>query len=416
MGQSFLDFWIRPRFRNYDLTNMVFYSVALCMGVLTGSLVSVFVISTAVYSTVHLATGRLRWAGPKPMKTVALAFVLFFGADAVAFLANPSWISLDEVTENLPFLGFAGVYSITFIDRLKLLRTVEIVAFAVPLVALAVLLFWFNQESRPALAAGNPSVLALLAALIYVINIGSALRRMNRASAGFLLAALAAAYLVILSGTRAIWPILAIAPLVGLVCFGSRKMMRWSIPSGIAALCMVILGLSMSTTVQTRVQALTTDVHAITSGDYSGAIGQRIQIYRAGYELFFQRPLLGYGPGNERKEIARKTAEIYGAPIAYSHAHNALLTSALRSGVLGALALIAVFATPFVTAIRARKDETGWTGFYLLTGLQLVYICSGAVGLSLGHDIHDSVYIAGTCFSLYFVFGRTRAAEGDPRR
>lgn len=50
----------------------------------------------------------------------------------------------------------------------------------------------------------------------------------------------------------------------------------------------------------------------------------------AGYQLFLEKPLLGYGPGNERSEILGKTAEIGGDPIAFSHAHNLFLNAGLR--------------------------------------------------------------------------------------
>ncbi|WP_420407936.1 O-antigen ligase family protein [Hoeflea sp.] len=418
MIRAFLDFWIRPRFRNYDLTNIVFYSTILCLGPLVGSLVSVFAISTAVYSTLHLATGRLRWAGPQPLKAIAIAFAAFFAADAVAALANPSATSLDEVVENLPFLGFAGIYSITFIDRFKLLRAVEVAALAGSLATLLVLVLWFGAESRPGLAARNAAVLALLGGLLYILNIGAAARRRDRTSIGFLVAALAAACVVVLSGTRAIWPLIAIAPFIAIACFGSRRVVLLGIPAILLAVMVLsMVGLTTSQVVQGRVAAFKSDIDAMADGDFSGSLGHRIQIYKAGYELFFDRPLLGYGPGNERAEIAHKTAETDGQPLAYSHAHNALLNSALRSGLLGVMALIAVMVTPLVVAARARKDEVGWAGFHVLAGLFILYAMSGTVGLSLGHDIHDSVYIAGTCYCLYLIFGRTEASgRPEPSR
>lgn len=412
-----VDFWIRPQFRNYDAVNIVFYGVALCLGALVGSLASVFVVSTAVYSTLHLLTGRLRWAGPNPVKIVTIGFLGLFAADAVSAAANPSMVSLDEVAENLPFLGFAGIYSITFLDRLKLLRAVELTALAVPPVALFLLLVWFPEASRPGLAAGNAGVLALLGAVLYVVTIGAAFRRMNRLSLLFLVAAAASAFVVVLTGTRAMWPALVLVPFIGLLSLGSRRMIFWGLPVIVLTVnCLAIFAFVTSPTIRDRVGALKTDIYAAVLGDFSGSLGQRIMIYRAGYELYLEKPILGYGPGNERNEIADKTAEIGGEAIAYSHAHNALLNAALRSGLLGVIALLAVLVLPFAAAIRARKDEVGWAGFHAMTGILTVYVCSGTTGLMLGHDIHDSVYIAGTCYALYLIFGRTRSDDGDPRR
>lgn len=417
MISRLVDFWIRPQFRNYDAVNIVFYAVTLCLGALVGSLVSVFVVSTAVYGTLHLLTGRLRWAGPNPVKMVAFGFLGLFAADALSAAVNPSMVSLDEVAENLPFLGFAGIYSITFLDRLKLLRAVEMTALAAPLAALALLLVWFADASRPGLAAGNAGVLALLGGVLYVVTIGAAFRRMDRLSLVFLVAAAASACVVVLTGTRAMWPVLVLAPFIGLLSFGSRRMIFWGLPAIVLTVnCLVIFAFLASPTIRDRVQALRTDIHAAVLGDLSGSLGQRIQIYRAGYELYFERPILGYGPGNERSEIAEKTAEIGGQAFAYSHAHNALLNAALRSGLVGVVALLAVLVLPFAAVFRAKKDEVGWAGFHTMTGILAVYVCSGTTGLMLGHDIHDSVYIAGTCYALYLVFGRTRKEDGDPRR
>jgi O-antigen ligase len=418
MGRAFLDFWIRPRFRNYDVTNISFYSLALCMGALLGSIVSIIVISTAVYSTIHLFSGRLRWAGHRNVKLVAFSFGAFFCAEAFSALANPSFTSLNEVVENLTLLGFAGIYSITFVNRRKLMKYVDNSAFLGSILAILALIIWFRDEIRPDLSAGNESVLALLAGLLYIFNIGAAIRLSNIISIFHLVAAYAASTVVIASGTRAIWPVILLTPFFGLLLCRSRKIVILSVP-----LILILIGsltvfvFSVSPNLQKRMDALKADIHAIEQGDFSGSLGQRIQIYQAGYDLFLARPILGYGPGNERSEIARRTREIYGRTVAYSHAHNALLNTALRAGLLGVVAFIFLLVTPIVVALRAKKDKAGWFGLYILLSLQLLYLCSGAVGLYLGHDIHDSVYIACTCYSLYLIFGRTPVeSSGSPRQ
>lgn len=411
------DFWINPSFRNYDVTNIVFYSLVLCCAPLVGSVASFAVIATAMYSTLHLLTGRLRQAHPAPVKTVYFAFCGFFAAELVAAIANPSTIALNEVIENLPFLGMVGVYCITFIDRLKLLRAVETTALAASTVAIGLLLIWSDSTSRSELAAGNASVLALLGSLLYVLNCGAIFRRKNMVSLVFLIGAAGSAYLVVMTGTRAMWPVLLVVPFISLLCLTSRKTNLWAVPGILLfAGLTVTLALSTSDRVNTRIGSLKADLQAISNGDLSGSIGQRIQIYNAGIELFFERPLLGYGPGNERAAIAQKTVENGGLDFSYSHAHNAILTVALRAGLLGVAALLAILLMPLIVTLRARKDEVGWAGVYVLSGILIVYISSGTAGIALGHDIHDTVYIAGICYGLYLVFGRLPPEAGDQRR
>lgn len=411
------DFWINPSFRNYDVTNIVFYSLVLCCAPLVGSVASAAVIAGAIYGSLHLLTDRLRWAQPAPVNMVFFACCGFFGAEMIAALAHPSAIAFNEVLENLPFLGFAGIYCTTFIDRLKLLRAVEISAVTTPIVALGLQLFLFGHGSRLELAAGNASVLALLGSLLYVLNCGAIFRRKNMVSLVFLIGAAGSAYLVVMTGTRAMWPVLLVVPFISLLCLTSRKTNFWAVPGILLfAGLTVTLALSTSDRVNTRIGSLKADLQAISNGDLSGSIGQRIQIYNAGIELFFERPLLGYGPGNERAEIAQKTVENGGLDFSYSHAHNAILTVALRAGLLGVAALLAILLMPLIVTLRARKDEVGWAGVYVLSGILIVYISSGTAGIALGHDIHDTVYIAGICYGLYLVFGRTPPQPVDHRR
>ena len=166
MGRAVIDFWINPTFRNYDEINVIFFGVVLCVGAVVGSLVSIFVIAAAAYCTLHLATGRLRWALPTPVNIVFGAFCTYFFAEAIAALANPSMIAFREVGANLPFLGLAGLYSVTFVDRRQLLAAVEIISLVASIATLALLLLLLDGESRPSLAAGNANVLALLGGLL----------------------------------------------------------------------------------------------------------------------------------------------------------------------------------------------------------------------------------------------------------
>jgi len=419
MMKMIVDFWIRPSFRNYDWVNIVFYCTILCLGAFLGSFVSVFVISGAVYGSLHLVTGRLNWALPAPVKLVYLSFCGFFAADLIAAAFHPSWIAFGEVVENLPFLGFAAIYSITFVDRERLLSAVEITAAAASFVAAAVtpfvgLLIAADenlQYYRPELAAGNPNVLALLGGILLVLNIGAVVRRWNSGFWIHLAAAACAFYLVSATGTRGLWPILFAIPLLGLCFLPVKKHILWGLP--IAAL--LLLGLfalvaTYSDSIKHRIETVGIDIHSIYSGELTSSIGQRVQIYKAGLELFVEKPLLGYGPGNERQEIGRKTLETGGVAVSFSHSHNAFLNAALRAGIVGVVALAGVLVVPLVIGLRAKKDDVGRAGFFTLCGILLVYSCSGIVGLMLGNDIHDAVYIAAVCYALYLVFGRAEAA------
>lgn len=412
MIKKIADFFIRPDFKSYDWINLTFYSTVLCLGALLGSFVSICVIGGAVFGTFHLATGRLKWALPRQVTLVFYAFCGFFAADLIAGIIHPSKNALNEILENLPFLGFAGIYAITFVDRRKLLQAVELTAAVAAIGSAIVTMVLFGSQYRPEMATGNASVLALLAGVLYVLAIGAAFRRRNMFTLLYLVAAACAGYVVLASGTRAIFPVLALVPVISLIHFCSRKQIFWGLP----ALLLLLGGISVvsvewSATLHNRIELATDEIRGILSGDPSGSLGDRVRIYRAGYELFLDKPLLGYGPGNERVEITRKTSEDGGLPLTFSHAHNAALNALLRAGILGLLALIGIITVPFIVAFRATKDDVGQAGFHALNGLLVVYLSSGSVGLMIGHDIHDAVFITGICYSLYLVFGRVDKTE-----
>ena len=412
MLKTFVGFWVRPSFQNFNWVNLTFYSTTLCLAAFLGSFASAFVVGGAAYASLHLLTGRLPWALPEPVKHVFFAFCGFFAADLIAALVHPSRIAFNEVLENLPFLGFAGIYSITFVDRRKLLHGVESVAAASSIFGALIILVMFSTQYRTELAAGNSNVLALLGGVLYVLNVGAAFRRRGYYRLIYVAAAVCATYLLMTTGTRAIWPVSVVIPLLGLLYLCSVRQFIFGLP-----LIVVVLGISIgvfsmySKSFNERIEYAQIDIHNILIGDLSGSIGQRLEIYRAGYELFLEKPLLGYGPANERQEIAQKIKEIDGVGFAFSHAHNAALNAMLRSGILGLLALGAIVMVPFIVAFRAKRDETGQAGFFVLSGILLVYLCSGSVGLMLGHDIHDSVFISGLSYSLYLVFGRSKTHE-----
>ncbi|MDP2733121.1 MAG: O-antigen ligase family protein [Hoeflea sp.] len=415
MIQRIIDFLFRPDFEQFARVNIVFYCACLCAGAFIGSGIAVFVISGAVFGIFHFYTGRLRWSLPNPVAAVYYTFCGLFAAELISALIHPSMISLNEVIENLPFLGFAAIYAITVVDRKSLLRNVERAAAWAAIVAAVILAFIFDVNYRPELSAGNPSVLSLLAGILYVMLAGAAIRRNDRMMLFYVAAAACAAFVVIVTGTRSIWPALILIPILGLFVI---RPMRQALLGSVAMMVVLVglagIGVTFSETLQNRVSITTSDIQSSFSGDLSGPIGQRLQIYRAGYELFLEKPLLGYGPGNERAEIARKTLERGGSEVSFSHAHNVLLNVALRAGTLGLLAFAALIIVPVVVVYRARRDDVAQAGFFILYGMLTVYLLAGAAGLMLGNDIHDAAFIAGVCYSLYLVFGRTPVgAEGS---
>ena len=150
---------------------------------------------------------------------------------------------------------------------------------------------------------------------------------------------------VLLSLSRAYF--IALGP--GAVVLLWRKGRRWLLWALCAAAIVAALGLAFGpATVRNRVSALW-DVR-----DPSTA--ERIYLWAAGFRMWEDRPVLGWGPG-----IYKDTAEPYKAPYAAKvhypdhegfrttgHCHNTYLMVAIQSGIVGLALFIAFCAAAFV--------------------------------------------------------------------
>jgi O-antigen ligase len=412
---ALVSFFLRPSEPVLAKTNILFFSVCLCFGALLGSAVSAFVISGAVYSAWHVARSAAPWPRRKAVIWCSLAFCAFFGAEALAGLANPSGKWAQEIIENVPFLGFWALYGIVHADRQSLLWPLEICAVAASVLGAVLTGPVTEVWQRPELMAGNAGVLAVLAAVLFSINLLGAVRNHGWLRWLSVLGMACSAYLVMASGMRALWPMIIVAPALAIVFFGKGGTWRptWSpgMAAGIAAVLLV--GGFGFTQVSNRLIRLQTDISAISRDDYSSSVGMRMLMWKAGYELFLEKPVLGQGPGNAATLMAARTKQISGTEITFTHFHNAALTELVRAGVVGFLAMASVLIVPFVFCLRAKKDDAGMAGFFILCAAQCAYLFSGLTGIMFGHDILDSVYITVAVFGVYMVFGRETDANGQ---
>lgn len=412
---SFPEFFFEAEARTLNTVNHCYYIICLCLGAFIGSVLSVLVSSGAVFVCFHMARGAVASSLPKPVKVTALAFAGFFLAEAVSALVNPGPDAGIEIMENLPFLGIWPVYAITVADRASLLKWVKISAAAASLLAVAVTIPFQSDWTRTELMAGNSNVLAVLAGLLYAINLIGLFGRGPNGPFRLSLSGAAASVLLLLStGTRGMWPLAVLLPLLFAVCFPLRLRMP-----GIRVILAGVLGIAIiagfaAKPILYRIDASMVELDSLRRGELAtNSIGQRVVMWKAGLELVRENPIFGVGAGNFRQAFAAANERVGGSPFDYTHAHNALLTILIRSGLVGLIAWLGLFIVPLFVSLRAGRDEAADQGFALLAGTQLVYLVSGATGLALGHDIQDAVFITATGFCLYLVFGRAAAAVPD---
>ena len=374
---------------------------------------SAYVIGGVIYGVWLAARGVTPFSRIPGVRLTALAFASFALAEALASAVNPGGNSLAEVGENVVFLGVLPLFAVIRADRLRLLTLVEKYAAMSSVIGAVILVPMANIYARGELMTGNPGVLAVLASVLYAINVQALIRHREHKPWLFAAGAAAAAYLVLAAGMRSLWPALVLAPAIAFVFYGRRIAlpMRSAPALATAAAAALLVGALAFQQVSFRLSSAQTDISAMERQDYTSSIGRRIVMWQAGYELFLEKPLLGQGPGNSSNLMAGKTKEISGEALGFSHFHNAVVTELVRAGIVGLLALAAMFAVPFLVCFRAGRDEAGTAGFFLLCAAQCAYLLSGLTGIMLGHDILDCFYLTVVVFSLFLVFGEYDDSE-----
>lgn len=400
-----------------DTTNRVFAGIVMGGGGAIGSAISFLVFGAMIYAALCLALGRLRLTAPREAWWVAGALAFFFAAEALSGIVNlqvPR--SLIEIVENLPFLGFLLLYvSLARTPRAQVAAAIQpgVIFGAFAAAALAVVQVGVMDLPRAHGMAGNPGPYATVCTLLYCLCLLTAARGETRWRLLAALAALAAAGAMLLSAMRGMWPVLIAAPVLLLLIYGiprrSMPPMRTVVTAG---LLLLVLGWLSFDVVKGRIGDVLHDYQRITEhGDYHNSIGHRLRIWEAGVALVREKPLLGQGLGGIPELMSAQTAEEGDVSVAYSHFHNFLLDTAVRSGLLGVTGLLLMFAVPFLLALRHERDATGNFGMAVLVMLQLTYLFAGLTNIMLHHDILDALLVFGLVTACYLVFG-----SGDGRR
>jgi O-antigen ligase len=370
-----------------------------------GSGVSVLFSGAILLAFLRLYQRKIVFPSDRAILAVALAFAFYLAADVISGLFhNDGMVTWRQVAKDIPFLGFAFVYA-----RLCLSRREDVLdavergaisgAFATLLVTGAELTFTAHDRAEG--LAGNPGVLAVISSLVYGICLLSAVRHEERKRWVAFLAALAAATALLFTGMRALWPFLLIGPAIPLIVL--RPALNWSVVRRgilIAILPLLLIGYMTYDMIATRMEALVEDVERTQVGQDDGSLGKRLVIWKHGLEKAEENPIIGSGPGS----IKEDSSEVFGV----SHYHNFLLNALVKSGVPGVLAILGLFIVPLVVVARRLRpaDGTGLAGLSLLLTLQITFLLSGSVGIMLGHDIHDALFIYGTIVACFLVAGK----------
>ncbi|MAW85577.1 MAG: hypothetical protein CMJ42_03495 [Phyllobacteriaceae bacterium] len=384
---------------------------------LAGSGVVVAIAITMGWGALLLLTHRIALPAHWQAWLAAGAFALFFFTEAfTTVLAGPGEDGLKEIGENLPFLGALPLFALLAVSGRRLLAGMSAGAAAGAMAALAAVpLFPFHAGMRIELIAGNPLVLGLAAAVMYGLALHGAIRLAGRLRWFCLAGALAAAALVVLSGSRTFWIALLMTPIV-LAAIHMRPGIRSGLTLAGALVMLWGAGLGAYTflpPVHERVEAVIVDVEKARQGDLDTSFGQRLILWRSAVSLITEKPLTGHGGGDIPALMAERNAELSRYDFAMTHFHNGVLNVLVRGGAVNLIGFLAAFLAPIILLWMNRNHADGRNALAAGCALYIPFVLSGTTGIAFGHDIHDSLFIGLCVLCLHASFGK--GGEALPR-
>lgn len=204
---------------------------------------------------------------------------------------------------------------------------------------------------------------------------------------------------VALSGSRGVWPALAIVLLVALVVSGGRaRKLSWAV---LAALALTVAASHWIAPLaqQIRLTELVSDVDRVKRGDHESSLGARVTLLELAGDTFAEHPLTGVGVGRFEKVVMATPQCAPPAPrigfCKLGHAHSDAFEWAATMGVPGLLAILAIYLVPLALFARLlRAQSAGRARSSALAGLVLVlvYIACGLTQSMFAHQLVASFY------------------------
>ncbi len=129
------------------------------------------------------------------------------------------------------------------------------------------------------------------------------------------------------------------------------------------------------------------------TGKSNTSAGARLEMYNAGFKAFLDAPLIGYGYHNCGTAAARYASQEDAVQKDFEgrwHLHNAFMTTMVNAGLLGLLALIALYFIPLLLFIkRASHSVYANMGIMLIVG----YILLGVTHTLFGYAYETAFFV-----------------------
>ncbi|ESY81450.1 ligase [Mesorhizobium sp. LNHC221B00] len=386
-----------------------------------GSVVSFVFNGGGLWSVLLIASRRRRFNIDPAMMALTVAFYAYCAANLAASIVNNAIVrDASHLIPLITFLFFPISYSTWSItQKTTLVRIIVLCSMAACFTALLLAIFqqyWFGMRAEG--GAGNAIVFAEVLCLAVMVCVAGALSGVERHRTALICAALGGTIAIVYSGTRIIWLALLIAGIAVLLINQHRVRGRNVVR---LLLLVVAVGIVIAAfgfqTISGRLDFLRSDLSALGShGDYNTSVGIRVALWQIGLKAFREMPLLGHGVGATQLLISQGFQNQFALSLGFNHFHNGFLTALVQAGILGAVALAAIFVVAARNAalvLRNSSDPIERFGATMIVVAVITYLCAGMTGILIGHDILDSVLMVFLVSGTYLASGRQAPLPQD---
>lgn len=261
--------------------------------------------------------------------------------------------------------------------------------------------------------AGNANVFATAMAILAIFSLVGAYTTNRLQQAIGILGFGLAAYGIIESGHRTLYPCIILFPFLALA-FTRVFRLRY-----VAAIAVMLGALGAANLGVLNVQWADSldDVDKLLNAQTETSLGIRVEMWKASLEAIAERPLLGHGPQN-KMNVVRHYMDASEARLSFSHLHNGFIDAAVAGGLIGfaAFACLAVSPLLMVFGRKGERPERRFAGIAIFSMFGLISMTS----VFLTHDLMIVLFVLPLALlaatdpdprSVVLVKGRDRGTE-----
>jgi len=377
-----------------------------------GSLALGFILSVAIFLSFYFIIKKSQDQDNEPTSflTIGVIFISYFTYYAVQGFFYSSNISqhIHDIGKIFPILVI-GILALllktnTFKISYDMLSLVAVLSIYLTSVLALIWRFFppdvtilgqsFAQKTgvldRLEMGAGNALPFAtIFITFAFLTCLGYERKSMLQKIVSFIALILAILIVGFWNGSRG--PLLLVAPLILLMLWylfkNSKSEQTWYplILGSITVTLLTIFFIIMQNFGHDNTKNMVNGLKELTySGSYDQSVNIRLNLYQAGFQAIFVKPIFGFGIGNQMAAASEFLPKDFHHR--YSHLHNMFLNHVIAGGLVG-LPFLLLLATSPLLIIWQKRDIISINGMYLSFLIVITIFGAGMSNVLFFHDL-----------------------------